>query len=477
MLELSRKVRLWLAVIGLLLLAGTRLPALTALPLHNDEGLHLTRAVQVWNLKPFWEIGDGKIVNHWLIAAFYPQNAPDFAGRVATVFVALIGLAAGIAIGSRYGTYAGWLVIALWVGSPYLFFYERTALSDAEAGAFVCLTLWAALRLARSNALRDAVLTGFALALAALFKLTAAPFAALPVLIVMLAGRGAWWGRIGRLAIVGAVVVACFAVPVGYLVWRGGNFGIAGAWLAGGSGSLPLVANFVQNIGRLWEAFTGFGGGLGWASAIVIGAGVGFAISTRPALAAAVMVPFAALLVIGVEPMPRHWVVSLPAFIVLSAVSLGGLVQRIGGRRGVHVVGSTVGIVLACFVPFAAAAYTAPATLTLPPLDREQFISGHPSGYGLREAMIALPSLVPPNTDVVADMFPDSCRRANFYALPGYSLRCIDLAVLHAGQGGAAYVLAEKPPIGLTYDAQGAQVISEFPRPQGNSPVTLWRVR
>jgi hypothetical protein len=133
--------------------------------------------------------------------------------------------------------------------------------------------------------------------------------------------------------------------------------------------------------------------------------------------------------------------------------------------------------VLACFVPFAAAAYTAPATLPLPPLDREQFISGHPSGYGLREAITALPSLVPPNTDVVADMFPDSCRRANFYALPGHSLRCIDLAVLHAGQGGAAYVLAEKPPIGLAYDAQGAQAISVFPRPQGDFSITLWRVR
>lgn len=51
---------------------GTRLPALTALPLHNDEGLHLTRAVEVWNLHSFREISDDKIINHWLIALFYP---------------------------------------------------------------------------------------------------------------------------------------------------------------------------------------------------------------------------------------------------------------------------------------------------------------------------------------------------------------------------------------------------------------------
>jgi hypothetical protein len=64
----------------LLVLWMTRLGALDLLPLHNDEGLHLTRAVEVWNGHPFWAISDGKIVNHWVIAAFYPQHAPAFAG-------------------------------------------------------------------------------------------------------------------------------------------------------------------------------------------------------------------------------------------------------------------------------------------------------------------------------------------------------------------------------------------------------------
>src|SRR6266481_5995099 len=81
--------------VHLMILWATRIEALDQFPLYNDEGLHLTRAVQVWHLHPFWEINDGKIINHWLIAAFYPQNAPDFVGRIATVIVAVIGLAAG----------------------------------------------------------------------------------------------------------------------------------------------------------------------------------------------------------------------------------------------------------------------------------------------------------------------------------------------------------------------------------------------
>ena len=73
----------WIGILLLLALWATRLNALDLLPIHNDEGLHLTRAVEVWNGHPFWAISDGKIINHWLIAAFYPQNEPVFAGRIA----------------------------------------------------------------------------------------------------------------------------------------------------------------------------------------------------------------------------------------------------------------------------------------------------------------------------------------------------------------------------------------------------------
>ena len=132
----------------LLVLWFSRITALEALPLHNDEGLHLTRAVEVWNLHPFWEIRDGKIINHWAIALFYPQHDPVFAGRIATVFISLIGFAAGYALIKRlFGSWAALLAGALWITSPYLFFFERLALSDAEAGALVVLALWASWRL------------------------------------------------------------------------------------------------------------------------------------------------------------------------------------------------------------------------------------------------------------------------------------------------------------------------------------------
>ncbi len=138
-----------LTLIGLqLLLIVSGMPGLQALPLHNGEGLHLTRALHVWRDHSFWDISDCKIINQWLIALFYPQNAPIFVGRIATVFFALPGLTAGFSIVQRwFGAAAGVIAVVLWLARPYLFFYERLALSDAEASALIVVAIWAALRL------------------------------------------------------------------------------------------------------------------------------------------------------------------------------------------------------------------------------------------------------------------------------------------------------------------------------------------
>ena len=80
-----------LAVVLLLIWFASRIPALTQMPLFNDEGVHLTRAIEVWYGHPFWNISDGRIINQWPIALFYPQHAPVFVARMATVLVVLLG--------------------------------------------------------------------------------------------------------------------------------------------------------------------------------------------------------------------------------------------------------------------------------------------------------------------------------------------------------------------------------------------------
>ncbi len=490
-----------LLTLVLLLLAvwGTRLYGLEALPLHNDEGLHLTRALEVWRGHPFWEISDGKIINHWLIALFYPQHAPVFAARVATVFVALPGLAAGYALSRRaFGRVSALLAGIFWLTTPYLFFYERLAQSDVQAGALLVVTLWAALRFAESGRGRFALLTGLALALAGLFKLSAAPFALMVALIFLLLGRLPLARRVTGLGIVAGVGLASFALPLAYLWVRTGQvFEIALGWIGlSGEGGGPLFAHAGGNFSRLLAQFTGEGA-VAWGAGIALGlAGVLLARREgRPAfwrsglLLLAALLPMLPMLLLATDVEPRHFVVGLPLLLVFAGSGWGVLINRLaGGQPRRWALAALLGLALVVQTrPFVQTASTDPGRLTLPPQMARQFLTDHSSGFGLREAMLALPEMArSPDSPLIAVMFRDSCRRANFYAPPGYGLDCPDFPGMDAiraalAEDGPVYVLQDRmldrPDLEALSPA--AAIIARYPRPgesPGDASVVLWRL-
>lgn len=471
----------------LLLLWATRWLALDALPLHNDEGLHLTRAVAVWDGHPFWAIGDGKIINHWPIAALYPQTAPVIIGRAATVLVALLGLSAGYALLWRwFGRWAALLGGALWIASPYLFFFERLALSDAQAGALVVVTLWAALGFARTGALRDAILTGLALGAATLFKFTAAPYALGVLLVVTLAGeqpaRTRWRGLIA----IGLVGAACFALPLAYLLAKGGDFAVAFGWLGGSAAENGAL----DNVARLWAQLTGFEGDV-WA-ALLIG-GLALFAALRPGGRAGVVLflswalPLLLIVLLGSDVRPRHFVVALPLALALAGAGLGAALARLPARVAWIGGALAVGLLAVQAGAFVREATQAPGEASLPAELRAEYVTQHSAGFGLREAMHALPHTVgDTNVPVVGSMFPDSCRRANFDAPDGYVLRCgtaPGLEMLEAAlvESDVAFALVERAPIGLDMAALEMPVeqVAAYPRPGEaveSASVTLWRV-
>ncbi len=479
------------AVTLLLIFWFTRLPALDALPLHNDEGLHLTRAVQVWNGNPFWEIRDGKIINHWVIAALYPQIAPAFTGRIATLFVTLIGAAAGYALVRReFGRAPAVFAIAVWIFTPYLFFYERLAFSDAEAGALAVVALLAALRLARTAALRDALLTGLMLGLAILFKFTAAPYALSVALIVLLLSRMSLRRRVILLVVSAGVVTALFVVPVAYLLLRGSSlFDIALGWISGsGSGAegLGAVGNGTRFVSLLWE----FDGTL-WL-ALIVGGVIALALYSRPRgliLLIAALLPAALMIVLAREVLPRHFAAALPLLVIVSAGALSAAHHARTRRTAFGVLDAVViGVLVLSTIGFLRAAAVDPASMPLPDSVRAEHITDHSAGYGLREAVIAFPQTVPADVPIVASMFPDGCRRANFYAVDGREMICADapgadqmreLLESHA----MIYVLTDTAPlIGIDWAAYAefhAEQVAVYARPgvtNGMTDVTLWRV-
>lgn len=479
----------WVPLLLLLALWGTRLGALDALPLHNDEGLHLTRAVEVWNLHPFWEIRDGKIINHWLIAAFYPQNAPVFVGRFATLLVSMVGLAAGYALVRRVGGgLSASFAAILWITSPYLFLYERLALSDAEAGALVVVAVAAALRLAHTDRRRDAVLTGLALAGATLMKFTAVPFSLAILLVVAILGRGTKVRKLSHLVVIGLVVAACFAVPLGYLALRGQDFfGIALGWVSAGGGS-GEDSGPASNLVRLGEQLLDFGPAL-W-SALMVGGLAALPVlwrKTGAVLLTGLLVPLAIMILFGTQVLSRHYVVALPLALTLGGAGVGSLIARLPRSTRAVSAGVVTAALAVLFVPFALQAYRDPSMMPLPPGDRSQLITDHSGGYGLREAVLAFPKTISdPTLPVIGSMFPDSCRRGNFYA-SDIRMVCTDAPARDAieaalAEDGAVYVVVDSAgSIGIdvtTVDADATQ-IATYPRPDdpADAPdIVVWRL-
>lgn len=508
----NRFTRFLPPLVLLLILWFTRLNALELLPLHNDEGLHLTRAGEVWSGHPFWVISDGKIINHWLIAIFYPQHAPVFTGRIATVFVAMLGLAAGYALARRLGGTAGGVLAAvLWITCPYLFFYERIAFSDPEAGALVVVSLWSLVASRQSSVASpeknrgvgkyiSVVWAGLFLALAMLFKFTAAPYALSVALVVLFAGAGTRRERLMRLAIIGAVVAACFAIPLGYLLIKGEDlFAIAFGWIGGSSsGGQPA---FLANVGRLWAQLTGFGT-FAWVPLTALGIAFSLQplvasrqspVASRmqkmqlPLLGVAAVVPLLLMMLLGREVLSRHFVVVLPLILTTAGAGLGRGLQGIRDVKARQLMTAFGAAGLAFgVVPFMLTAWTNPAALHLPEDARYEHITSHSSGYGLREALEAFPQTIARRElPIIGSMFPDSCRRANFYAVDKVTMRCVAAPGVPEIEEalkdfGAVYVLVDDAPnIGVDVTTLIAQAtkIGFYPRPgesDEDASVVLW---
>ncbi len=468
----------WLEILILLVFFGSRVTALDALPLHNDEGLHLSRAVEVWNLHPFFDIEDGKVAGVWLIALFYPQSAPVFAGRIATVFVGLVGCAAGMALARRASQRrgAGFVAGLIWLTMPYLFFFERMALADIEAGAAAVLLALALLPNVQTR--RAAILGGIALGLALLFKVSALLFVGVPLLAILLSRGQDWRVRLWRLVLIYGIALIIVAPASLYSATRGGFFSIARGWVGGPK--LSISERTTLNTATFTDTLLTVNGL--WTLAL-IGVPLSALVGRRGLyVLGSVLGPLAVMIVFGTEVLDRHFGVVMPLLAVVAAVGWAS-VRLIPGRAITALALGGAAIALAALGIWRVA-YTDPSTFPMTAPMLEQYVSQHPSGYGLREAVRAFPQTVGTHP-VIASMTTDGCKRARYYLPPGTSLECTGMGaqardrIISALQAArTVYVLAEDQPVGIDPTTVGGKwtPLAVYPRPGGLSRVTLWRV-
>ena len=385
----------WVVLLGLYL--ASRVFALTALPMFLDERIYLRWAYWITQGRrlqvPFVA---GKGLSVWVLAAVTPHAAdPLLAGRLLTVAVGILTLIAVHRLAARLtgDVRVADLAALFYIVCPFTLFHDRMVLTDPYLSAFTAWTLLLALRLADTPRLRDGVALGAAMAFGIAAKVTGLPLLAVPLLVLGVMGRTrrVW---VKPLALAYVVAMALIAYPV----WRffsrpsGELSKLAGT---GGDDS-PLAAAVSANVGLagswLWRY---------WTPGLVLLAVAGLVVALRTSalrrsallLILVILGPVAIFATVSRVWFPRYVLFTTVPFVILAALGLRALLGALDRRNPVSPSTSAVRtamllvIFLASALRFDAALWTDPSRAPLPDVDRFQYVTGWPSGYGGRDSI------------------------------------------------------------------------------------------
>ena len=384
----SRSARNWIAGLLVLYLA-TRLVSLTALPIFFDETGHIRWAIwisQGHKLDKPWQYGKGLPI--FVNALVFPWARAHYlwASRALTVLFGAGTLTGAVLLGRALGPPAtGVLAGLFYVACPYALIYDRLALTDAALGTFAVFVVLLSLRLAERWRARDAVVLAAALVLAVFSKaLGVLLFFAPAAAVLLVAPRRL--RRPGPLALAYALALAAVTLPL--LRYFEVTATVRGAVSKSEAGllerlaaNLPLCASW---LGRYWTI------GL---IALALAALVRMAVERARAagfVAVSILVPVLAFSAVGDIWFPRYLVFLSGPFVALAAWGAQGVgaVLRERAAAQARVLGAAG--LAACLLPafrLDLALVRDPARAPLVDLDRFQYVTGWPSGYGVRDTI------------------------------------------------------------------------------------------
>lgn len=187
----------WLLLVFYL---GSRLINLTLLPVFNDEAMDINIAQQLLEVDPLLPLRRGyrKLALDWLTAAFvwlFPD--PLFSARLVSVFAgALTMLGLYLAGRNLYSRKIGTMAAAFYIISPLMLFHDRMLIADVLLNTCGVYTLLFSLLSLKQEGLRHGVALGLAMGLGMLSKLPGVLLLFTPLAVWALVHRI----KVGRLA-------------------------------------------------------------------------------------------------------------------------------------------------------------------------------------------------------------------------------------------------------------------------------------
>ncbi|MCB0209594.1 MAG: glycosyltransferase family 39 protein [Anaerolineae bacterium] len=399
-MKLSTK-SLWLfIVVGgyITVFLASRLVNLTHFPLFIDEVRHILRAQATLTGDFFIGMREAmKQLFIWLVA-FTFSIVPNkiFAARLVSVLAGLA--AAGVCYKLAMSLYPqrrlGYLAALFYLISPFALFFDRLALTDTLLAALLGGSVIVSLRLWRQPTSQSAIALGVVFGLAALTKPYAALYYPVPLLIGFVLRRDAGWAKIGPLLILTFGLAALAWIPIltvglpafeqdhveklmfdspkgPFLETIFTNVELAGHWLIGYL-TWPFVAMTLYVVIKIWVS------------------------RNKPGLLLVALIIFPLLVfIMALDVWFSRYL--LPLIVPLSVLIAWGTAD-VGHRLSLWFRLPSTGylgklVEMALFValclpslPFDYFIIVDPSQASLPTFDREDYIEGRFSGYGLQES-------------------------------------------------------------------------------------------
>lgn len=387
----------WPVLITLYL--ASRLVGLMALPMFLDERIHLRWAYWIDQGRRLRvPVLAGRGLSVYLLAAVAPHaDDPLRAGRLLTVAIGLVTLVAGWRLALRLtGDRRVADVTALFfIACPFALLYDRMVLTDAFLAAFSALTVLLGVAAAEQPRARTAAALGVAIALGVLSKTTGLVLFAVPLLAWALMARGRRTA-LAPLAGAWALGAALVAYPL-WLFFRKTDE-LAGA-IGRHDGEASFAGSATANLGLAASWLWAY-----WTPPLIVLAliGLGAALARREHARGAVLLallaagPAVALVAISGIWYPRYLLFTTVFLLPLSAWGFVALADGTGRHLRLRpplpawLAAAGLVAVLLPALRFDSALWTDPARAPLPSLDRFQYVTGWPSGYGSRDSVAFL---------------------------------------------------------------------------------------
>jgi len=386
---------------------ASRLFHLTLLPIYVDESVHIAWALKMVKTGHLIGITDaGKFVPIWMMSLFVPL-ASDllWTERLVSVGIGVFGLVGCYLLGRRlFGRQVGLVAAGLYLITPFIFFYDRMAMVD---GLLTVLAIYAAFfgfELVRSKRVGHGIGLGLVLALAVSTKLSGGMLWLLPLVLVVGGLRGKsgglppwkWLGLAYAIGLIGlAPLVADSLSSPGFVSsphWMEQlkktmvghpNIVLWQAWLANAGLALQYLTRYVTPV-------------------VLAAAGVGGVLAAvrrrRDELVLSGMAGVVvAVFVFTSDPEiwdPRYLLPAVPFVLLVAARVMTVAAGRLRGWMAdrptrLWAAALMAGLVLLVIVPALWFDYwlvVDPVRAPFVVADRRHYLSGEPSGYGLREA-------------------------------------------------------------------------------------------